>query len=384
MRGILATWLPAAALLCLPGCSDDAPEVETAVVGTGCITESVPVEGRIRPVKEVEIAAEVSGEIVALPVAEGNLVHRGDILMTIRPDVYKAAVESAEASLGMLEAEYSQQVTLNARACSTLVRVRRLHSGSAAAYGEVESAVADSAIAAERLLAAAFAVKRGEAALREAEDNLARTSVVSPISGTVTYLAVKEGERIVGTSQMAGTVAMKIADLCNMELVAGASERDILKIGLGDSAKVVTESSPDIDFRGKVSRIANSAKNIDVSFGQVANFEVRIAILPEAGQNPDIVIRPGMSASASILTEKLDDVTLIPVCSMFAKGRREYVWLVDKDGRVHSTAIGTGIQDLDRIEVISGLKTGDRIVCGPVSAVTKDLEDGMKVRFRID
>lgn len=372
-------WL-VAVLTCLCGCSEEAIKVETVLVETGSITETVPVEGRIRPVKEVEIAAEVSGEIVSLPVSDGSSVLRGDTLLKIRPDVYRAAVESAEASLGMLKAEYLQQRTRTAQACSTLARNRRLFGGNAAAYGEVESAFADSVIAAEQLLAAEYAVKRGEAALREATDNLARTTIVSPISGTVTLLAVKEGERIVGTSQMAGTLAMKIADLGNMELVAGASERDIIRINRGDSARVATEASPDLHFAGKVTRIANSAKNIDVTFGQVANFEVRIAIMPDASTTHGHIIRPGMSASASIITEKLEGVTLIPVRSLFAKGRQEYVWLVDSDGRVHSRAITTGIQDLDRIEVKDGLKEGDRIVSGPVSAVTKELEDGMKVR----
>lgn len=372
-------WL-AAVLACLCGCSEEAIKVETALVETGSITETVPVEGRIRPVKEVEIAAEVSGEIVSLPVCDGSSVLRGDTLLKIRPDVYRAAVESAEASLGMLKAEYLQQRTRTAQACSTLARSRRLFGGNAVAYSEVESAFADSVIAAEQLLAAEFAVKRGEAALREATDNLARTVIISPISGTVTLLAVKEGERIVGTSQMAGTLAMKIADLGNMELVASASERDIIRISRGDSARVATEASPDLHFVGKVTRIANSAKNIDVTFGQVANFEVRIAITPDASTTDGHIIRPGMSASASIITEKLEGVTLIPVRSLFAKGRQEYVWLVDSDGRAHSRAITTGIQDLDRIEVKDGLKEGDRIVSGPVSAVTKELEDGMKVR----
>lgn len=370
------------AVCCISGCSDEGPAVETVRVGSGCITESVQVEGRIRPVKEVEIAAEVSGEIVRLPVSEGSSVRRGDTLMLIRPDVYRAAVESAEASLGMSRAEYRQQQTRTAQACSTLARARRMYSGGAASYGEVEAAFADSSVAAEQFLAAGFAVRRGEAALREACDNLARTTIVSPISGTVTLLAVKEGERIVGTSQMAGTLAMKIADLGEMELVAAASERDILKIHAGDSAFVTAEAAPEVNFDGKVARIANSAKNIDVSFGQVANFEVRIAILPSRdGGHP---IRPGMSANASILTERLEDVTLIPVRCLFARGRQEYVWTVGSDGRVHSRAIETGIQNLDSIQVLEGLKEGDIIVSGPVSAVTKELSDGMKVRTETD
>lgn len=373
--GIAAAVLTA--IVAARSCGEESPEVETAEVIRGVIEETIPVGGKIRPVTEVEIAAEVSGEIVSLPVAEGDRVKRGDILLKIRQDSYLAALESAKASLGMLKAEYVQHLRKAEQAEAELERVRALHGRDAVADSRLESAEAEKQIADSQLEAAGYAVRRGEAALREASDNLARTVILSPMDGTVSLLAVKKGERIVGTSQMAGTLIMRIADLSKMELVVNVGENDVVKMHEGDSAEISMEAYGGQKFEGTVSKIANSAKFVDGSFGQVTNFEVRIAMAacPCA--------RPGMSATAAVKSAVERDILKVPARSIYTKGHEERLWKVE-DGRVHSVKIETGLQDLDFIGVLDGLKEGDVVVTAPGQAITDGLSEGMKVRSKIE
>lgn len=363
--------------------TEKALEVEVATVTRGNISESIPAGGKIFPVREVEIAAEVSGEIVLLPVSEGDLVKRGDILLKIRQDTYIAALESARASLGMLKAELRQQESRAAQAGAELERVRILQSGDAVPMSRLESAEAENAIAEGQLEAARYAVERGEAAVREAEDNLARTVIRAPMQGNVSRLAVKVGERIVGTSQMAGTPVMRITDFSEMELVVNVGENDVVKIHEGDSAEVSLEAYGKRKFSAVVTKIANSAKFVDGSFGQVTNFEVRIAMLPESYSDllkrEPFPIRPGMSATAAIRTGEARGILKIPSQSLFTAKGEERVWKVE-GGRAISVKVETGLQDLDFIEAAGAIKEGDLVVTAPGSAINGTLADGAKVK----
>ena len=358
------------------------PEVGVVAVNRGEIVETIPTGGKIRPEKEVEIAAEVSGEIVYLPVAEGDRVRKGDILLKIRQDAYIAALESAKASLGMLKAEYRQQERRAKQAEAELERVRALLERDAVAASRLESAEAEKQIADEQLEAAGYAIQRGEAALREASDNLSRTVITSPMEGTVSLLAVKLGERIVGTSQMAGTLIMRIADLSKMELVVNVGENDIVKIHEGDSAEITLEALEGRRIGGKVTKIANSAKFVDGTFGQVTNFEVRIAML--ASDEPDgepLILRPGMSASAAIISASEEDILKVPAGCVFVREGSERLWKVE-GGKVRSVKIETGLQDLDFIGILGGVADGDLVVSSPASAISGELSEGMKVKVK--
>ena len=338
--------------------------------------------GRVRPIVELDIAAEVSGEIISLSVEEGRIVKTGDTLVKIKQDAYIAAVESAEASLGMARAEYARQELEMEKAGKAKERAECLHEGKSIPDSEYEDAVTAFSIAMESLKSAEYAVRRAEASLSEAGESLARTVILAPMSGTVSTLYVKAGERIVGTSQMAGTPLMKIADMARMEIVADASESDIPSLKPGDSASIRIDALNGARFDGKVTYIANSSKNIAGSFGQVANFETRIAILQDQAdsRSPQHRIRPGMSATATIATRQVRGILTIPAQAVFSRNGKSMVWKTGRDGRVQSAAIQTGIQDFDLVEAVSGLKEGDRIVCSPYSAVTKTLSDGSLTR----
>ena len=357
-----------------------AVEVQTACVSVADIAESIPAVGTVRPEVELEIAAEVSGEIVSLPVKEGAKVRSGDMLVRIKQDAYLATLESAGAALGMARAELSQQSKRTEQAVAEHARVAALHAGGAVSDSELEAARADSAMAQDALDAAGYAVRRAEAALREAEDNLSRTTVHAPMPGTISALYVRKGERIVGTSQMAGTLLMKVADLSRMEVIADISETDVVKLHVGDSATIRIDAIRDAEFRGKVVEIANSAKNIAGTFGQVANFEVRIAMLSLSSPGDGMKVRPGMTASATIHTDLRRGILSVPVQCVFARDSKQQVWTVDKDGRARSATIKTGIQDFDRIEVLSGLAEGQRVISAPYSAITKELDEGTAVK----
>ncbi|MCQ2137182.1 MAG: efflux RND transporter periplasmic adaptor subunit [Bacteroidales bacterium] len=357
-----------------------AVEVQTACVSVADIAESIPAVGTVRPEVELEIAAEVSGEIVSLPVKEGANVRSGDMLVRIKQDAYLATLESAGAALGMARAELSQQSKRTGQAVAEHARVAALHAGGAVSDSELEAARADSAMAQDALDAAGYAVQRAEAALREAEDNLSRTTVHAPMPGTISALYVRKGERIVGTSQMAGTLLMKVADLSRMEVIADISETDVVKLHVGDSATIRIDAIRDAEFRGKVVEIANSAKNIAGTFGQVANFEVRIAMLSIPSPRDGMKVRPGMTASVTIHTDLRRGILSVPVQCVFARDSKQKVWTVDKDGRAQSATIKTGIQDFDRIEVLSGLAEGQRVISAPYSAITKDLDEGTAVK----
>lgn len=369
-----------AVCLALRSGKDDGPEVGVAVVTRGDIEATVPAAGRIRPIVEVEIAAEVSGEIVRLPVREGMKVRAGDTLLQVRQDSYLAALESARASLGMLNAQFAQQKARTAQARSELARAVRMHNENAMSDSELEAAETAARISEGELEGAGYAVQRGEAALREAEEGLAGTVVKAPMSGTVSALYVRKGERVVGTSQMSGTMLMCIADLGKMELVADLGENDVVDLHDGDMAEIRIDACRNAKYRGKITQIANSAKNIAGTFGQVANFEVRIAVLSTEPGSEDIVLRPGMSATATIITGRRTGVPTIPAQCVFTRDHAEMVWVVGDDGKSHPVEIKTGIQDFDRIEIVSGLNEGAEVICSPYKVITDGLTDGTTVR----
>lgn len=350
-------------------------EVETVRASFGSITHSIPANGRVQPVVEVKISPDVSGEIVEICCKEGDRVCKGDLLLRIKPDLYISQVEQAEAACGNLKAEYYRQQAEAVQAELNFRRARSLFEQGAVSSEEFENAEARMKMVSNAMTAAEYAIRSGEAQLKAARENLDKTTIYAPMSGIISRLNVEKGERVVGTSQMAGTELLRVADFSAMEAVVEVNENEIARVALGDSVSIELDSYPDRCFTGRITQIANSAKNIELSFNQVTNFEVRIGITPDS-----VRFLPGMTASASIITEIRDHIVTVPLRSVFSRDKQEFVWVVDDGGTVSARQIGTGIQDLASIEVLSGIEDGETVVEGPLSVISDGLVDGCKVK----
>lgn len=350
-------------------------QVECRSVEQISITDAIPASGKIKPVVEVKLSPDVSGEIVELFYKEGDYVEEGAVLLRIRQDLYLSQVEQAEASLNSLKADYQRQLAETQQAELNFARSEYLFKEKAVSQAEYESAKAELEIMRERTKVALFSIKSGNAQLKETLENLKKTSVSAPMSGIISRLNVEKGERVVGTSQMAGTEMLRIADFSRMEVIVDVGENDVVRLHPGDTALVEVDAYPGQKFEGIVTQIANSAKNIGVSLEQVTNFEVRIEIASLSS-----TLLPGMSATVSIITHSAGLCKAVPLQSVFGREGKSYVWVIDERSCVHLREIVTGIQDFSFIEVCNGLELEERIVCGPLSSIGS-LEEGQKVKL---
>ena len=377
--------------------SNKGVEVTTQIVAKGTITEVIPANGKIKPVVEVKISPDVSGEIVELNFKEGDNIKRGELIIKIKQDVYISMRDRAEASLNSVKAQLTQQLAQFKQIEQSYLRNKTLYEQKAISEADYENALSQYNVTKEQIKAAEFNVKSATAALQEAQDNLVKTTIYAPMDGIISKMNVEKGERVVGTSQMAGTELLRIANFDQMEVLVDVNENDIIRIQERDTAMVEVDSYPGRKFTGMVTQIANSAKNIGSSIEQVTNFEVKILILPESyqdlvkeGLNP---FRPGMSATASIQTERRDNIISVPVQTITTRNDlftdtlankksdelSEQVFVVKDDNTLEVRKIETGIQDITNIEILSGLNEGERIVTGPYSAISKTLKSGAKV-----
>lgn len=355
------------------------------------IIEKIPANGKIRPVTEVKISPDVSGEIVELNVEEGDRVQKGDLIIKIRQDVYISLKDRAEASLNSTRAQYRQQKASFDQAEQNYNRNMDLYEKRAISLQEFEASTAEYEMASEQLKAAEFNIESATASLREAEENLTKTVIYSPIDGIISSLSVEKGERVVGTSQMAGTEMLRIADFNMMEVLVDVNENDIIRITKGDTADIDVDAYPGRTFKGVVTQIANSAKNLTATTSaltDVTNFEVRIRLLPESYadllENDPIPFRPGMSASVEINTDRQDNALTVPLQAVTSE---ECIFTYDPStATVKSVKVSTGIQSIEDIQITGGLNNTDSlwIVTGPYSTVNRVLEDGMKVNAEID
>ncbi len=388
------------AILIFIGKSKDDKGIPVTVesVKRATIVESIPANGKIQPVTEVKISPDVSGEIIELNFEEGDNVNAGDLLIKIKQDVYISAVDRAEASLNSIKAQYLQQKSQLAQIELSYKRNKLLHEQKAISDADYESAVSQYEVAVEQLNAAQYNVKSAEAALKEAKENLQKTTIYAPMTGIISKLDVEKGERVVGTSQMAGTEMLRIANFNEMEVLVDVNENDIIRLSLRDTALIEVDAYPNRKFKGIVTQIANSAKNsATASLDQVTNFEVHVSILPDsyadllAGNN--IPFRPGMSASVSIQTERANNVIVVPlqaittkaglIDSLAADQIYEQVFVYDPaTSKVKATVIKTGIQDIKNIEVKEGLTDSTQIVTGSYNAINRELKNGSVVTKR--
>jgi len=373
-------------------------EVTSEVISKKTITEVIPANGKIRPVVEVKISPDVSGEIIDLNFKEGDLVKKGELIIKIKQDVYISMKERSEASLNSVKAQLTQQLAQFSLVEQTYRRSKTLFDQKAISESEYENALSQYNVSKEQIKAAEFNVKSATAALKEAQENLIKTTIYAPMDGIISKMSVEKGERVVGTSQMAGTELLRIANFDHMEVLVDVNENDIIRIKQNDTASIEVDAYPNRKFTGVVTQIANSAKNIGSSVEQVTNFEVKILILPESysdlivnGKNP---FRPGMSATASIQTDKKYNILTVPLQaittrtdlkgdttkkSKLADEMLEQVFVIKADNTLEVREITTGIQDISNIEVVKGLKEGDKVVTGPYSAISKTLKAGTKV-----
>lgn len=362
------------------------------------IVETVTANGKIQPEKEVKISPDVSGEIVELTVREGDFVEQGRLLLRIKPDVYisqkersLAAISQARARLGQAEAQFIQSEL-------SFKRTRQLYGEQTISSSEYEQAEASYAVAKAEVEAARFSVVSAEAALKEANENLVKTSIYAPMTGTVSMLLVELGERVAGTGLMAGTELMRVADLSRMEAQVQVNENDIVRVNVGDTAIIRVDAYLNNKFLGVVTEIASSAKTIGVSADQVTNFDVKILVLPESYQeltrkdnsNP---LRPGMSTTVDIQTETRQEILSVPIQSVTTRTDttrivtsipdddiRTIVFITDGE-RALAKDVTTGIQDNNYIEIVSGISEGDRIISAPFSAISKKLSDSTLVEI---
>ncbi len=379
-------------------------EVEIAKVEEITIVETVSATGKIQPEIEVKISSEVSGEIIALPVKEGQVVKKGDLLVRINPDLYTSGFNRTVAGLSQTKAGLSQADAQFKEAKANYDRNKSLFEKGIISKSDWDKTISSFEVAQANQKAAYYNVQSASATVNEAKDNLGRTTIYSPADGTISSLGVELGERVLGTQQMTGTEILRVANLNNMEVEVDVNENDIVKINVGDSAKVEVDAYLKKQFKGIVTSISNSA-SAALTADQVTNFKVKVRILKESYMDllegkPSSYspFRPGMTATVDIQTKRKDKILAVPISSVVVKSdtsgvkkpvmskeeqaaapksdkKLECVF-VKSGKKVKIQVVKTGIQDDTNIEIISGIKKGDTVVVGPYTTVTKDLNSG--------
>ncbi len=381
-------------------------KVFTQKVSRTDIVETVTGSGKIQPEKEVKISSDVSGEIIALPIKEGQQVKKGDLLVKINPDLYQSGLKRARASVQNARANLSQAEARLLSAKQDFDRNKQLFVKGIISKADYDKAETNYKVALSTRNAARFSVQSAQANLNEAKDNLARTTIYAPISGTVSKLNVEMGERVVGTKQMTGTEIMRIANLNNMEAVVDINENDIVKIKVGDSARIDVDAYLKDKFKGVITEIANSAANTLGSGDQITNFKVKIRVLPESyrhltKEKPQTYspFRPGMTASVDIISNVKKDVLAVPISAVTVRtdttatkhkktaapktNEKPFeVVFVNDSGKARIKVVETGIQDDSHIEILKGLNEGDEIITGPYNLVSKKLKPGDRIKVQ--
>ncbi|HUJ10889.1 MAG TPA: efflux RND transporter periplasmic adaptor subunit [Verrucomicrobiae bacterium] len=394
--------------------------VQTEKVTRRNLTETVEANGRIQPVVEVKISPEVSGEIIDLPVKEGQQVQKGELLLKIKPDVYIANRNQAEASY---ESSLAGRATAEAnlrKAHADFVRSQGLFESKLIPQSEFDQAQASYDVAKAQLTSADHQVDMAKALVASAEEELAKTTIVSPLAGTITKLNSQLGERVLGTVQNEGTDIMTISDLNEMEARVDVGEVDVVLIRPGQKARLEIDAFKDRKFTGTVTDIANSSENANSLTSssssqsqEATKFEVRIRL------NEKEAFRPGMSVSADIETRYRTNAIAVPLASVTTRAPKtpdkknaakdstkktnvmvaanstnavssdkkpketakpvEVVFVVEKD-RAKMVPVKIGISDNDYWEITDGLTEGMEVVSGGYKAISRDLEDGKKIR----
>ena len=369
------------------------------------IVETVSATGKIQPEVEVKISSEVSGEILELPFKEGQEVKKGDLLVKVNPDLIQSAVNRAQATYQNVRANLEQAEATLKQAKADYDRNKLLFNKGVISKADWDRAIANYETAVAGKSSAYYSVQSAAASVNEANDNLTRTTIYAPMSGTISLLNVEEGERVVGTQQMAGTEILRVANLNNMEVEVDVNENDIVKVNIGDSTIVEVDAYLKKEFKGIVTEIANSAAG-NLAADQVTNFKVKVRILEESYKDltegkPESYspFRPGMTATVDIITKIRKDAVAVPISAIVIKTdtsstkksftksnasndespaeeqKFECVFIND-NGKAKLRVVETGIQDDTSIEIVTGLDENDKIITGPYNVVSKTLKPG--------
>ena len=399
----------------------DMIQVITEKVEQRQIIETVAANGKIQPEVEVKISPDVSGEITELLVKEGEKVKKGDLLAKVNPDIYLSNVDRVTASLNTSKANLANSKARFIEAEATFKRNKKLWEEGVISDAEFEGISANLDVAEQTMIASQYNIESATASLKEANDNLAKTMIYAPVTGIVYMLAIEKGERVVGTSQMAGTEMMRLANLNEMEVSVEVNENDIVRVNKGDTTEIEVDAYLDREFRGVVTEVANSANTEGVGSDQVTNFTVKIRILQDSYEdlidsiNPGILpFRPGMSATVEIRTEIADYVYAVPIQAVTIRedtadveaetvkkeqpaetdgdsgatqdgskskkaGKKEECVFVYIEGKSSLRWVEIGIQDNDYMEIKKGLEDSLNVIIGPYSAISKKLKDGARV-----
>ncbi|RDC54491.1 efflux RND transporter periplasmic adaptor subunit [Pedobacter chinensis] len=401
---------------------DKTEKVTIEKVADKTVVETVTASGKIQPETEVKLSSEVSGEVVELKVKEGDVVKAGQLLCKVRPDVLQSGYERTVASYNAQKASVAaaqQQLAQNeanfVNADATYKRNVELFNKKVISASEFDAAKAafltakaNLASAKENVTGAKFTLEQTGANVKEAGANLAKTTIYAPVDGVVSKLSIELGDRILGTSQMAGTEIMRISNLSSMEVNVDVNENDITRVKVGDKASIEVDAFSDKKFRGVVTEIASSSTAVGTtatsSVDQVTNFSVKIRITEEMEGKQQSIFRPGMSATVDIESETVKGLA-VPIQAVFTesgktgdanqgnqensdkqkskltdKKIKQFVYNYDnKTKKVKKVEVTTGIQNDQFIIVKSGVKTGEEIVTGPYSAIQSKLKDGMIV-----
>ena len=385
------------------------------------IVQTVSATGKVQPETEVKISPEVAGEIIDLPVEDGKAVKKGDLLVRIRPDSYKALVEQQEAAISSAKATNLQQKATMMKTEHDFKRAEDLFAKKLISEQEYNAAEAAYDVAKNTYEGSLHEIERAQAGSSQARDQLSKTTIYSPIDGTVTVLNSKQGERLVATGQFAGTEVMRVADLSHMEARVDVNENDVVNVKVGDKAEVKIDAYGDRKFHGTVYQIANTGKTTGAGTQEeVTNFEVKIRI-----EDTDVTLKPALSCTADIRTNEVKDVVAVPMQAVTIrtgesnlspeeiekkkqklaqrdkgdnnaefvneraekaaqKEEREKVFKVvflKKGGKAQVVKVTTGISDDTYTEIKSGVQPGDEVISGSYSAISRKLKDGAKVTY---
>jgi len=404
-------------------------EVELAKAKKVSITEKVSASGTVQPVTEVKLAPEVSGEIIELNVEDGDSVRLGETLVKIRPDILMSQLERSEAAMMQQNANVEGSKASLSVAQANLTKAEADYKRQEKLWNEKVISEADWQLAVQNynvaknnlasanqnLEASKFVVNSTNASVKEARENVRKTTVMAPMKGIVSKLSVKKGERVVGTATMTGTEMLRIADLNKMEVRVNVNENDIVRVHYSDTVLIDVDaySNTGKQFKGLVTNIANTAKD-KTSNDAITEFEVRILILRSSyddliKKGNKFPFRPGMTASVEIITSKKNNILSVPLAAVTTRNPDEkkgpaqnndddkrtvtnsasktpekkedkVVIFVNEKGIAKMVEVKTGISDYDNIEIISGVSDSVEVITGPFLVVSKRLKDGDKIK----
>lgn len=393
------------------GKEDPGIEVKLAKVSTGQLVKTVSASGKIQPATDVKISANISARITKLGVKEGEKVHKGQFLVALDRTNYEASVNSAKASLSAAEADVRRNMASVKKAQADYGRTKELVDKDLSSASELDLVEADLSSSKALLDASKDQVEQAKANLDRAMDDLSKTTIYAPMSGTISLLNKEVGEIALG-SQFQEDVIMVVSNLTTMEALVDVDENDVVSVSVGDTANIEVDALPERVIKGLVTEIASSAKiSGEGSTDQKTEFEVKITVIENVTE-----LRPGMSSTTDIITDVKEDVLSVPIQSVTVRtpqtlkrkksieggdgvavaddsanhmyvpnkeGLVEVVFIV-KDGIAEARQVKTGIQSESHIEITSGLDEGDEVVVGSYRAISKDLENGSKVTLEED